>query len=115
MPEHEVGTQEEFDAAREELLAEEKELTRRSDELARKRQELPWVPVEKDYSFETEAGTKSLAELFDARRGRRSALLAASARRVRDRLSASSTSKRDGTSMTSNCRRHRRLVSAQET
>ncbi len=67
MPEHKIGTQEEFDAAREELLAEEKELTRRSDELARKRRELPWVPVEKEYSFETEAGTKSLAELFDGR------------------------------------------------
>jgi predicted dithiol-disulfide oxidoreductase (DUF899 family) len=67
MPEHKVGTQEEFDAAREELLAEEKELTRRSDQLARKRRELPWVPVEKDYSFETGAGTKSLAELFDGR------------------------------------------------
>jgi predicted dithiol-disulfide oxidoreductase (DUF899 family) len=67
MPEHKVGTQEEFDAAREELLAEEKGLTRRSDELARKRRELPWVAVEKDYSFETAAGTKSLAELFDGR------------------------------------------------
>ena len=67
MPEHKTGSQEEFDAARAELLAEEKELTRRSDELARKRRELPWVPVAKDYSFETEAGTKSLAELFDDR------------------------------------------------
>ena len=67
MPQHKVGTQEEFDAARGELLAEEKELTRRSDELARKRRELPWVPVEKDYGFETETGTKSLAELFDGR------------------------------------------------
>jgi predicted dithiol-disulfide oxidoreductase (DUF899 family) len=67
MPEHEVGTQQEFDAARAELLAEEKELTRRSDELARKRRELPWVAVDKDYSFETEAGTRSLAELFDGR------------------------------------------------
>ena len=67
MPEHKVGTQEEFDAAREELLAEEKELTRRGDELALKRRELPWVAVEKEYSFETEAGTKSLAELFDGR------------------------------------------------
>src|SRR5919106_4932351 len=67
MPEHRIGTQEEFEGAREELLAEEKQLTRRSDELARKRRELPWVPVEKDYSFETEAGTKSLAELFDGR------------------------------------------------
>src|SRR6476646_5844944 len=67
MPEHKVGTQEEFDAARKELLGAEKELTRRSDELARKRRELPWVPVEKDYSFETEHGTRSLAELFDGR------------------------------------------------
>jgi len=67
MSEHRIGTQEEWQAARDELLAEEKELTRRGDELARKRRELPWVPVEKDYSFETEAGTKSLAELFDGR------------------------------------------------
>ncbi|HKH15516.1 MAG TPA: DUF899 domain-containing protein [Solirubrobacterales bacterium] len=67
MTEHRIGTQDEWQAARDELLAEEKELTRRNDELARKRQELPWVAVEKDYSFETEAGTKSLAELFDGR------------------------------------------------
>ena len=67
MPEHKVGTQEEFDTAREELLVEEKEHTRRSDALAEKRRELPWVKIEKDYSFETEAGTKSLAELFDGR------------------------------------------------
>jgi predicted dithiol-disulfide oxidoreductase (DUF899 family) len=67
MPEHRIGTQEEFEAAREQLLAEEKELTRRSDELARKRRELPWVPVEKEYRFETEDGTKSLADLFDGR------------------------------------------------
>ena len=67
MTEHRIGTQEEWQAERDELMKEEKELTRRSDELARKRRELPWVPVEKDYSFETEAGTKSLAELFDGR------------------------------------------------
>ncbi|MFF3328682.1 DUF899 domain-containing protein [Streptomyces sp. NPDC002888] len=65
MPEHRVGTQEQFEAARQELLAEEKALTRRSDELARKRRELPWVPVEKDYGFETENGTRALADLFD--------------------------------------------------
>jgi predicted dithiol-disulfide oxidoreductase (DUF899 family) len=65
MTEHEVGTQEEWQAARDELLAEEKELTRRNDELAQKRRELPWVPVEKEHSFETRDGTKSLAELFD--------------------------------------------------
>jgi predicted dithiol-disulfide oxidoreductase (DUF899 family) len=65
MTQHKVGTQEEWRAARDELLAEEKELTRAGDELARKRRELPWVQVEKDYSFETADGTKSLAELFD--------------------------------------------------
>ncbi|MEK6251064.1 MAG: DUF899 domain-containing protein [Actinomycetota bacterium] len=67
MTEHKVGTREEWQAAREELLEREKELTRRSDELARERRELPWVPIEKDYSFETEEGTKTLAELFDGR------------------------------------------------
>ena len=67
MTQHRVGTQEEWQAARDELLAEEKDLTRRNDELARKRRELPWVPVEKDYSFETADGTKSLEELFDGR------------------------------------------------
>jgi predicted dithiol-disulfide oxidoreductase (DUF899 family) len=67
MTEHRIGTQEEWQAARNELLAEEKELTRRGDELARKRRELPWVAVEKDYRFETKDGTKALAELFDGR------------------------------------------------
>ena len=62
-----IATQEEWQAARDVLLNEEKELTRRSDELARRRRELPWVKVEKDYRFETEDGTKSLAELFDGR------------------------------------------------
>ncbi len=62
-----VGTREEWLAARVELLEEEKELTRRSDELARQRRELPWVPVEKDYTFESNEGPKTLAELFDGR------------------------------------------------
>jgi predicted dithiol-disulfide oxidoreductase (DUF899 family) len=67
MTEHRIGTQEEWQAARDELLAKEKELTRRNDELTRERRELPWVPVEKEYSFETEQGTKRLADLFDGR------------------------------------------------
>ena len=67
MTEHRIGTQEEWQAEREKLLKEEKELTRRGDELARKRRELPWVPVEKDYRFETEDGTKTLAQLFEGR------------------------------------------------
>jgi predicted dithiol-disulfide oxidoreductase (DUF899 family) len=67
MTEHRIATQEAWQAERDELLGQEKELVRRSDELARKRQELPWVRVEKDYSFDTQAGTKSLAELFAGR------------------------------------------------
>jgi predicted dithiol-disulfide oxidoreductase (DUF899 family) len=67
MTEHRIGTQEEWQAARDELLAKEKELTRMSDELAKRRRELPWVPIEKDYRFEAADGTKSLADLFDGR------------------------------------------------
>src|SRR5207248_2256449 len=67
MTEHRIGTQEEWQAERDALLKEEKELTRRGDELARKRRALPWVPVGKDYRFETENGTKALADLFDGR------------------------------------------------
>ena len=67
MTEHRIATQPEWQAERDALLTEEKELTRRSDELARKRRELPWVRVEKEYAFETEQGTKSLAELFEDR------------------------------------------------
>jgi len=67
MTDHTVATQEEWQKARDALLQDEKELTRRNDELARKRRELPWVKVEKSYTFETERGTKSLAELFDSR------------------------------------------------
>src|SRR5205809_7485079 len=65
MTEHRIGTQDEWQAERDELLMEEKELTRRGDDLARNRRELPWVPVEKDYRFETEAGTKTPTDLFD--------------------------------------------------
>jgi predicted dithiol-disulfide oxidoreductase (DUF899 family) len=67
MTDHRTGTREEWLAARLELLEAEKELTRRSDEVARQRQALPWVPVEKDYRFDTEDGEASLAELFRGR------------------------------------------------
>jgi predicted dithiol-disulfide oxidoreductase (DUF899 family) len=67
MTEHRTASREEWQAARDELLALEKEHTRRADELARMRRELPWVKVEKDYRLETDAGPRSLAELFDGR------------------------------------------------
>src|SRR6184192_4313728 len=67
MPKGNVGTREEWIAAREELLHREKEHTRMGDELARQRRELPWVPVDKHYRFETDEGTRTLPELFEGR------------------------------------------------
>src|SRR4029450_11033493 len=67
MSEHRIGTREEWQAARDALLEREKDPTHRNDERARERRELPWVPVEKEYSFETDGGTKTLPELFDGR------------------------------------------------
>ncbi len=64
---HITGTREEWLEARLKLLAAEKELTRRSDELARQRQALPWVRIDKDYRFETDAGGAALADLFRGR------------------------------------------------
>ena len=67
MTTHKIVTREEWLAAREQLLVREKEHTRLGDELAQRRRELPWVPVEKNYSFDTEDGKKTLGELFDGR------------------------------------------------
>ena len=64
---HKTGTREEWLAARLDLLDAEKALTRQSDELAQRRQDLPWVRVDKDYRFDTDAGEVSLADLFRGR------------------------------------------------
>jgi predicted dithiol-disulfide oxidoreductase (DUF899 family) len=64
---HKTGTREEWLRARLDLLAAEKDATHRSDKLARRRRELPWVRVDKDYRFDTEAGPASLADLFRGR------------------------------------------------
>src|SRR5947199_7274193 len=67
MTDHKVASREEWQAAREALLAREKEHTRMGDDLARQRRELPWVRVEKEYTFDTDEGVRTLAELFDGR------------------------------------------------
>jgi predicted dithiol-disulfide oxidoreductase (DUF899 family) len=67
MTEHTVGTREEWQAARDELTKLENEHAERAEEINKKRLELPWVPVEKEYEFDTEEGKKTLAELFDGR------------------------------------------------
>ena len=67
MTKHMTGTREEWLSARLDLLKEEKELTRRGDLLAQRRQELPWVEIDKQYRFDTEEGSASLADLFQGR------------------------------------------------
>jgi predicted dithiol-disulfide oxidoreductase (DUF899 family) len=67
MTSHRIGTREEWLAARDALLVREKAHTRVGDELARERRDLPWVAVEKDYRFDTDAGVQTLEELFDGR------------------------------------------------
>jgi predicted dithiol-disulfide oxidoreductase (DUF899 family) len=67
MTDHKTGTRDEWLAARRNLLTAEKELTRQSDEVARRRQQLPWVRVDKEYRFDTDAGAASLADLFQGR------------------------------------------------
>jgi predicted dithiol-disulfide oxidoreductase (DUF899 family) len=64
---HAVGTREEWVSARVALLEGEKQLTRQSDELARQRLALPWVAIEKTYTFATGEGAKTLGELFAGR------------------------------------------------
>ncbi len=65
--EHKVGTREEWQTAREELAKLENEQAERNEEIKKKRLGLPWVPVQKEYEFDTEDGKRTLAELFDGR------------------------------------------------
>ncbi len=67
MPDHNIVPRDEWNTARDELLVLENEHTRRSDELARFRQGLPWVRIDKEYTFQTADGPRSLAALFDGR------------------------------------------------
>jgi predicted dithiol-disulfide oxidoreductase (DUF899 family) len=67
MPEHRIGTREEWQTARDALATLEAEQAKRNEEIKSARRDLPWVPVEKDYEFDTEEGPRSLAELFDGR------------------------------------------------
>src|SRR5919106_4710600 len=64
---HKVASREEWITARKKLLEAEKNLTRRSDKVARQRQKLPWVRIDKEYQFETDEGSASLADLFRER------------------------------------------------
>src|SRR5436309_4545583 len=67
MPDHTVGTREEWLAARDELAKLEAEHTELGRKATEARRRLPWVPVEKEYRFDTSDGKRTLAELFDGR------------------------------------------------
>jgi predicted dithiol-disulfide oxidoreductase (DUF899 family) len=67
MEQHRIVSQDEWLAAQKAHLAEEKALTHARDALAEKRRALPWVKVEKRYSFDTPDGRKTLADLFNGR------------------------------------------------
>jgi predicted dithiol-disulfide oxidoreductase (DUF899 family) len=54
-------------AARGELLVKEKAMLRARDALAAERRRMPWLAVEKEYSFDTATGPANLVELFDGR------------------------------------------------
>lgn len=67
MPQNRAVSHDEWLAARTKLLVTEKEFTRQRDELSRARRELPWERVDKQYTFDTSAGRKPFADLFDGR------------------------------------------------
>src|SRR3954470_10189363 len=67
MTTHTIATPDAWLEARRDLLAAEKDLTRRSDQVARLRRQLPWVRVDREYTFEGPEGRQRLAELFDGR------------------------------------------------
>ena len=67
MPEHRIGTRDEWKTAVEAVHERERELEKLDEEIAKQRQEVPWVRVEKEYTLDTEDGEKTLPELFDGR------------------------------------------------
>lgn len=62
-----IVSRDEWLAARKELLVKEKALTRAKDALSEERRALPMVKVDKQYVFDTPAGRRALADLFDGR------------------------------------------------
>ncbi len=67
MPEHMIGTREEWQEARAELAKLEAQQAELDQKVTEQRRHLPWVPVEKEYVFDTEDGRKTLADLFEGR------------------------------------------------
>jgi predicted dithiol-disulfide oxidoreductase (DUF899 family) len=64
---HAIVSRDEWLAARTEHLRREKEFTRLRDRLSAERRALPWVRVDKTYTFDAPDGSRTLADLFDGR------------------------------------------------
>jgi predicted dithiol-disulfide oxidoreductase (DUF899 family) len=64
---NQIVSREEWLKASRALLAKEKEATHLRDRINAERNAMPWVKVEEDYVFDTQAGRKTLSELFDGR------------------------------------------------
>ena len=63
-----IGTRDEWLAARATLLAHEKEVTKHHDRVSAERRRLPMVKLEKTYTFDGPDGKRSLRDLFDGHR-----------------------------------------------
>jgi predicted dithiol-disulfide oxidoreductase (DUF899 family) len=62
-----IVSPDEWEAARQELLVKEKKVMRARDALAAERRRMPWLAVEKEYTFDGPEGKASLLDLFDGR------------------------------------------------
>jgi len=67
MTNHPIASQQEWLAARRELLQKEKQFTQLRDQLSAQRRQLPWVKIEKAYTFQGSKGAETLAQLFEGK------------------------------------------------
>jgi predicted dithiol-disulfide oxidoreductase (DUF899 family) len=67
MQQNPIVSHEDWLAARRQLLALEKQETHLRDKINAERLALPWMRVEKTYSFDTATGKQTLSELFNGR------------------------------------------------
>ena len=64
---HPTVSQSEWLAARKALLAKEKQFTKARDALSQQRRDLPWMKVEKNYTFDGPNDKETLADLFGSK------------------------------------------------
>src|SRR5207247_2982968 len=67
LSDHEIVSRTDWLVARKDLLKREKELTQLRDQLSTERRALPWVKIDKEYTFDAPHGEVALADLFGGR------------------------------------------------